>query len=123
MKTQDNTQVATPMLFPISPDQFWQAMRELIREEINQLANKNPASTDYHTPGLLQKPLYKMAELCTMLQVSKRTIYDWIKHGKLTPYKIRSRVYFLWQDVQKLIAPDQPASVIPLQKPAQQRAA
>lgn len=123
METQNNTQAATPMLFPVSPDQFWQTMRALIREEINLMAKKNPVSTEYHTPGLLQKPLYKIAELCTMLQVSKPTIYEWIKFGKLTPYKIRSRVYFLWQDVQKLIAPDQPGSVIPLQKPAEQRAA
>ncbi|WP_367115549.1 helix-turn-helix domain-containing protein [Chitinophaga sp. CB10] len=33
------------------------------------------------------------------------TIYDWIKHGKLKPYKIRSRVYFLWNDIQQLLQP------------------
>lgn len=36
-----------------------------------------------------------MAEVCVIFQVSKPTIYDWIKNGKLKPYKIRSRVYFL----------------------------
>jgi hypothetical protein len=26
-----------------------------------------------------------------------------VKHGKLKPFKIRSRVYFLWQDIQQLL--------------------
>lgn len=30
-----------------------------------------------------------MAELCSMLQVSKPAIYEWIKFGKLKPDKIR----------------------------------
>ena len=38
-----------------------------------------------------------------MFQVTKPTIYDWIRHGKLKPFKVRSRVYFLWQDIQKLL--------------------
>lgn len=43
------------------------------------------------------------AEVCAIFKVTKPTIYDWIKHGKLKPYKIRSRVYFLWNDIQQLI--------------------
>jgi len=39
--------------------------------------------------------------------VTKPTIYGWVKHGKLKPYKIRSRVYFLWQDIQQLLNPEQ----------------
>ena len=48
------------------------------------------------------KPLYKIAELCSMFQVTRPTIYEWINSGKLKPYKIRSRVYFLWEDIQQL---------------------
>jgi excisionase family DNA binding protein len=57
--------------------------------------------------GLTYKPLYKIAEVCALFHVSKPTIYDWIKHEKLKPYKIRSRVYFLWQDIQQLLHPEQ----------------
>lgn len=100
-----NETPVTPMLFPFSPEQFWESMRQLIKEEISKASKQVPVSSAYETPGLVQKPLYKMAELCSMLQVSKPTIYEWIRFGKLKPYKIRSRVYFLWQDVQQLLNP------------------
>ncbi|MFD2886353.1 helix-turn-helix domain-containing protein [Chitinophaga cymbidii] len=29
-----------------------------------------------------------------MFQVTRPTIYDWIRHDKLKPYKVRSRIYF-----------------------------
>ncbi|MDA3615921.1 helix-turn-helix domain-containing protein [Polluticaenibacter yanchengensis] len=46
-----------------------------------------------------------MAEVCTIFQVSKTTIYDWIKKYQLKPYKIRSRIYFQWQDINHLLHP------------------
>lgn len=47
-----------------------------------------------------------MAEVCQLFHVSKPTIYDWVRLGKLKPYKIRSRVYFLWQDISVLLYPE-----------------
>ena len=38
-----------------------------------------------------------------MVLVSRHTIYDWLKHGKLKPYKVRSRLYFLWNDIQDML--------------------
>jgi excisionase family DNA binding protein len=46
-----------------------------------------------------------MSEVCVLFHVTKPTIYDWVKHGKLKPFKIRSRVYFLWQDIEALLHP------------------
>lgn len=102
-----NGKPTTPMLFPYDPEQFWQQMRQLVKEEINlQTENlKRPASTSYETPGMTYKPLYKIAEICDIFHVTKPTIYDWIKHGKLKPFKIRSRVFFLWNDIQQLLQP------------------
>jgi excisionase family DNA binding protein len=95
----------TPMLFPYEPDKFWQMMEQMIREEVGKVTanlSKNQSHT-YETPGLTYKPLYKMQEVCSLFKVTKPTIYDWIKHGKLKPHKIRSRVYFLWNDLQGLL--------------------
>jgi excisionase family DNA binding protein len=95
----------TPMLFPYEPDKFWQMMEQMIREEVGKVTtklSKNQFHT-YETPGLAYKPLYKMQEVCSLFKVTKPTIYDWIKHGKLKPHKIRSRVYFLWNDLQGLL--------------------
>ena len=95
-----NGNPVTPMLFPFEPEQFWKSIREIIREEVNNFEKHRPPSPTYVTPGLTYKPLYKITEVCAIFQITKPTIYDWIKHGKLKSYKIRSRVYFLWNDIQ-----------------------
>lgn len=102
-KRERNEQAAVPMLFPIEPEQFWHLLRLLVREEINKIDKLPVSAPAYETPGLTYKPLYKIDEVCKLLMVTKPTIYDWIKHGKLKPYKIRSRVYFLWNDLQQLL--------------------
>ncbi len=98
-----NGNPVTPMLFPYEPEQFWKSMRQMIREEVAQAEIQKQVSPAYETPGLTYKPLYKIAEVCTLFHVTKPTIYDWVRHGKLKPFKIRSRVYFLWQDIQQLL--------------------
>lgn len=102
-----NGNVVTPMLFPYEPEQFWQSLRQIIREEVQSVDKQKTNSPSFQTPGLTNKPLYKIAEVCDLFHVTKPTIYDWIKHGKLKPYKIRSRVYFLHQDIQQLLNPVQ----------------
>jgi predicted DNA-binding transcriptional regulator AlpA len=101
-----NGSTAAPMLFPYEPAQFWQNVRQIIREEVQQAEKDRPASPVYETPGLTYKPLFKIAEVCSMFQVCRQTIYDWIKDGRLKPYKIKSRVYFLWNDIQQLLQPE-----------------
>lgn len=103
MKENVNSSGATPMLFPYEPTEFWQMMRTIIREEVKEGEKQKEAMPSFETPGLTYKPLYKIAEVCVIFQVSKPTIYDWIKHEKLKPVKIRSRVFFLWQDIQQLL--------------------
>jgi excisionase family DNA binding protein len=96
-----------PILFPFEPEQFWQSIRQIIREEVSNVQKQKVPPTNFETAGLTYKPLYKIAEVCALFHVTKPTIYDWIKHEKLKPYKIRSRVYFLWQDIVQLLHPEQ----------------
>jgi excisionase family DNA binding protein len=100
-----NGVTATPILFPYEPEQFWQSIRKIIREEVSALENKPPTPPLLATPGMTYKPLFKIAEICQLFHITKPTIYDWVKHGKLKPVKVRSRVYFLWQDIQALLQP------------------
>lgn len=95
----------TPMLFPFEPELYWQQVRQIVREEVNNLVKQKNSIAPFDTPGLTNKPLFKISEVCSLFQVTKPTIYDWVKHGKLKPFKIRSRVYFLWQDIQLLLNP------------------
>ncbi|MFL5740650.1 MAG: helix-turn-helix domain-containing protein [Flavisolibacter sp.] len=63
----------------------------------------DPRDVLMETPGLTEKPLFRIQEVCKIFQVSRQTIYDWVKHGKLKPLKVRSRVYFLAKDIQDLL--------------------
>jgi predicted DNA-binding transcriptional regulator AlpA len=102
MEKMKNEIAATPILFPYEPESFWNQIRQIIREEVSKMRNKTTTPIKYDVPGMNYKPLYKISEVCSIFHVSKPTIYDWIKHGKLFPFKVRSRVYFLWNDIEKL---------------------
>lgn len=93
---KNNDISSAPILFPYEPEEFWKNMRAMIREEMKAL----PAGVAYSVEGMNRKPLYKIGEVCSMFGITRPTIYDWIKHGKLKPYKVRSRVYFLWKDLE-----------------------
>lgn len=94
---------ATPILFPYDPAEYWEKLRAIIKEEIKLCEKSHSAEVSYQISGLTYKPLFKMAEVCSIFKITRPTVYEWIKHGKLKPFKIRSRVYFLWNDIQKLI--------------------
>jgi excisionase family DNA binding protein len=96
--------ISMPILIPFEPEDFWAQIRVIIREEVSR-NQKEPTFKPslIETPGLTEKPLYKIAEICSLFKITKPTIYDWIKHGKLKRVKIRSRVYFLGSDIRKLM--------------------
>lgn len=93
-----------PMLIPYEPEEFWDKIRLIVREEIKQQVGRPADKSLLDTPGLKQKPLFKVNELCALFQISRPTLYEWIKDGKLKPVKIRSRVFFLGADVRQLLA-------------------
>lgn len=93
-----------PMLFPYEPAEFWSQMRRIIHEEVVQTQKTTLSESDLMvTPGLTEKPLYKVAEICKLFNISRTTVHDWVKHGKLRRVKIRSRVYFLGNEVKQLL--------------------
>lgn len=95
--------VSVPILFPYEPEEFWAQIRVIVRDEVSKAEKGKQESASYDTSGLTYKPLYKITEVCSIFRVSRPTIYDWIKHGKLKPYKVRSRLYFLWNDIQAML--------------------
>ena len=62
----------TPMLFPMSPVEFWKQIRstidEVVKENISQPLQ--PLTTD-HLP---EKALLKASDVCAVFQVSKPTL-------------------------------------------------
>jgi excisionase family DNA binding protein len=93
----------TPMLFPVTPTEFWIQVRTMMEEVID--AKLNAAATPPVSSGYLpEKTLLKATEVCEIFQVSKPTLYEWMKYGKLKSFKIRSRRYFSRADIEAMIS-------------------
>ena len=91
----------TPMLFPITPTEFWKQIRIIIEEIISeQLRQQKISPTNSHLP---EKALLKAADVCAIFQVSKPTLYEWLKQKKLKSFKIKSRRYFSREDIDAII--------------------
>lgn len=75
---------------------FWEKMRKIIREEM--VFCLKTFSMTHKT-----EKAYTITELCDKFQISKPTLYEWIKAGKITPVKIGRRVFFNSKEVEKLL--------------------
>jgi excisionase family DNA binding protein len=98
-----NGKTAAPMLFPYEPDIFLEQIRQVIREEMGIMEKEKKDATAALPSEFTYKPLYRSKEVCSLFHISKPTLYDWIKKGKLKPLKVSSRVYFLLKDIQELL--------------------
>ena len=91
----------TPMLFPMAPGEFWKQIKSTIEEVVK--ANINQTAIQPPTDHLPEKALLKASDVCAVFQVSKPTLYDWLKQNKLKSFKIKSRRYFLRSDIETMI--------------------
>jgi excisionase family DNA binding protein len=110
---KQNTSMETPILFPISPEEYWQKLSVVVEGLLNEKLKQG--SYPVPPPGMTSRPLLSIKEVCTLFQITKPTIYEWIKHGKLKPYKVRARVYFLMTDIEALFKaciPSSPPNVL-----------
>ena len=91
----------TPMLFPITPTEFWKQIRTTIDEVVTEKLSKQlPLPTNPHLP---EKALLKATDVCKIFQVSRPTLYEWLKQKKLKSFKIKSRRYFSRADIEEVI--------------------
>jgi len=99
----------TPILVPIEADEFWQQIRLIIREELKLIVaagvlGEKVTAKGKETNGFQNKPLYDMKELRQLFSnVSRTTIYEWVKCGKLKPKKMKGKIYFLWGDIERIL--------------------
>ena len=92
----------TPMLFPMASEEFWKQIKATIEEVVNEKIKQpfQPPPTSNHLP---EKALLKASDVCAIFQVSKPTLYDWLKQEKLRSFKVKSRRYFLRTDIELMI--------------------
>jgi predicted DNA-binding transcriptional regulator AlpA len=92
----------TPMLFPIAPSEFWKQIRATFYEVVTE-----KLSLQLHPPNnshLPEKALLKVTDVYEIFQVSKPTLYAWLKQKRLKSFKIMSRRYFLPAETEALIS-------------------
>ena len=75
----------------ICEDRFKELIREVVREEITVL---NHTETE---------DLIKAKDVCDYLQVSKVTLYKWIKQGKITGYYLGTRLFFKKSEIENAL--------------------
>jgi hypothetical protein len=90
------------LLFTCDPEIFWKQVRQIIREETSAYRNTGSLNQEEGVP-LGNQSLYKIKDLCRIFSVSKPTIYEWIRVGKLKPRRIKRRVFFLEKDLKDLL--------------------
>jgi predicted DNA-binding transcriptional regulator AlpA len=93
------TKSSTALLFTCDPEDFWREVRQIIKEEMPDYRDLN--GTVELSVG--NQTLYKIKDLCRIFSVSKPTIYEWIRIGKLKPRRIKRRVFFLEKDLKGLL--------------------
>lgn len=91
----------TPMLFPITPSEFWKRIRSIIAEVITDKLSQG--ISQQNSPHLPEKALLKASDVCDIFQVSRPTLYQWLKQEKLKSFKIKSRRYFARTDIEDVI--------------------
>ncbi|RNI38753.1 DNA-binding protein [Hanamia caeni] len=71
----------TPMLFPIAPSEFWKQIKIIIEDVIaEKLTQQKISPPNNHLP---EKTLLKPSDVCEIFQVSKPTLYEWLRQKKL----------------------------------------
>jgi excisionase family DNA binding protein len=93
-----------PMLIPYMPAEFWAEFRRIVREELKGKSKGRLVSGAINTTGMSEKPLYKIVEICELFNITRTTVHEWVKSGRLRKIKVSSRVYFLGTDIQKILS-------------------
>ena len=93
------------VLFPFPADEMWEKIRLVVRSELQNMHTDNKA-VEPPAAGFTQQPLYKADEVCKLLRISRQTLHQWVKGGIIKAYKVKSRVFFLPADIEKLTAKD-----------------
>ncbi|HEX2536022.1 MAG TPA: helix-turn-helix domain-containing protein [Chitinophagaceae bacterium] len=86
-------------LFSVPQAELLAAFRRIVEEVLVEYTQKQLQIP----PVPRDAPLLKVSEVCTLFQISKPTLYDWMKRGKIHSIKIRANRYFHWQDVEAII--------------------
>lgn len=88
----------TIQITQLSPDQFEETIKKAVRSQLEFL--KMDIS-----PIQAKEEYLSRKEVADLLKIELSTLHNWCKKGKLKPYGIGNRVYFLRSDIEKALTP------------------
>ena len=89
-----------PMMVLMTQTEFWDKMQSVVEKVVEAKLSTVTSSNSTQIP---EKALLKASEVCTIFQISKPTLYEWLKQNKIASFKIQSRRYFSRQDIEAII--------------------
>ncbi|MGM0944921.1 MAG: helix-turn-helix domain-containing protein [Bacteroidota bacterium] len=88
----------TIQITQLTPDQFEETIKKAIKSQLDSLRKEI-------APVQLKEEYLSRKEVADLLKVELSTLHNWCKKGKLKPYGIGNRVYFLRSDIEKALVP------------------
>ena len=70
-------------------------------KEVKQLKNEVASLRGQLSDG--DNTMYTIEDLCKLFNVTKATVHNWVKAGKLIKYKLGARSLFKREEVEKFI--------------------
>jgi excisionase family DNA binding protein len=97
-QTMEFMQLQTIQIAQLTPDQFEETIKKAVKSELDSLKREF---------GQIQpkEEYLSRKEVADLLKVELSTLHNWCKKGKLKPYGIGNRVYFLRSDIEKALTP------------------
>jgi len=84
---------------------FYEVTPEELQEQIaNNVKSQLQDFFEHYKPKQPNDYLTRQ-EVADMLRIDLSTVHNWCKKGKLKPYGIGHRVYFLRSDIEKSLTP------------------
>lgn len=88
----------TIQITQLTPDQFEERVRNAVKSQFD-FYRKEFKQEDPKEEYLTRR------EVADLLKIELSTLHNWSKKGKLKPYGIGNRVYFLRSDIEKALKP------------------
>lgn len=87
------------IMFTCSPTEFLKKIRVMMEDVVEAKMNQATPIPE----ELSEKTLLRPSEVCTILRISRPTLYTFIKQGRLKSFKISAYRYFARTDIEEII--------------------
>lgn len=91
-------QIQTIQITQLTPDQFEESIRKAVKSQLDSIKKEI-------TPVAPKEEYLTRKQVAELFQIELSTLHNWCKKGKLKPYGIGNRVYFLRSDIEKALTP------------------